>query len=308
MWLEKKPLIALAPMANMTDSPFCQICRRVSGRNFVIFREMVSSEAIFRKNKKTLEMCEFTREERPIVLQIFGSDPLVMSEAARILVNKYRPDGIDVNMGCPVSKIARKGGSGAGLMKDHDKAYHIVQTLKAANLGVPVSVKTRLGWSDPAEILQFATGLEQVGVDAISIHARTRKQGYDVGADWRMIAKVAKLINIPLIANGDIKVQADIKRCLRTTDASGVMIGRAALGNPWIFGLATKPGYGEIARVVLEHAKLHEKRYGPGSVITFRKHLLMYFKGMEHAKKFRREMAKISNLTELKRILKKIKK
>lgn len=144
-WFEKDNLVILAPMADLTDQPFGQICREVSGKNFVIFREMLSAEAIVRQNIKTLKMAKFKRFERPIVLQLFGSEPEVLVKAARILVKKYHPDGIDINMGCPVPKISSKGRSGAFLMKDVKMAVSIVKALKNADFGVPVSVKTRLG-------------------------------------------------------------------------------------------------------------------------------------------------------------------
>src|SRR3989339_414126 len=153
MWINlPKPILALAPMADLTDGPFCRICREVQSQkfraksSFVIFREMVSAEAIVRGNEKTLKMCEFEEIEGPIVLQLFGADPKRIQKAAEIIVEKFKPNGIDINMGCPVSKIAKKGHAGADLMKDVERAVSIVKALKQANLGVPVSVKTRLGW------------------------------------------------------------------------------------------------------------------------------------------------------------------
>lgn len=268
-WLSKKPIIALAPMADMTDSPFCRVCREVANtprpaghpslegnHDFVIFREMVSAEAIVRGNEKTLKMCEFEEIERPIVLQLFGSNADVIVKAVEVLVdNTPHPtrvghpslegiSGIDINMGCPVPKIAGKANSGAALMKDHVRAVEIVRALKKANLGVPVSVKTRLGWSKDDEILEFAKKLEDAGVDAISIHGRTKMQGYSGQANWERIAEVKKLVNIPVIANGDITSQEDIARCLEITGADGVMIGRGALGNPWVFQNVPPPSRG----------------------------------------------------------------
>ena len=308
MWMNsKKSILALAPMADMTDSPFCSVCREVAGEDFVIFREMVSAEAIVRGNKKTLKMCEFDEIERPIVQQIFGANPVVMLEAAKIIVEKYRPDGIDINMGCPVPKISGKANSGAALMKDVNKAVAIVKALKNANFGVPVTVKTRLGWADDSEILEFALEIEKAGSDAISLHGRTKKQSYSGVANWDRIGDVKKLLSIPVIANGDVNSQDDVEKCLKTTGADGIMIGRGVLGNPWIFS-PTTPTIEERKKVVLRHAELHLKRYGEkNALFTFRKHLVMYFKGLPGIKKLRADLVQVSTLDELKEVLKKIK-
>ncbi|MBI5222728.1 MAG: tRNA-dihydrouridine synthase [Candidatus Magasanikbacteria bacterium] len=321
MWInQKRPIIALAPMADMTDSPFCRVCREVSGGGFVVFREMVSAEALVRGNEKTLKMCEFDEIERPIVLQIFGGEPVVVAEAARILVGDehppcsplcrgetLRPDGIDVNMGCPVPKIARKSKAGASLMKDHERAVAIVKALKNANLGVPVSVKTRLGWSKDDEILEFAPKLEQAGADTLAIHGRTKKQGYSGVANWEVIGEVKKRVSIPVIANGDIHSRDDIGRCLEITGADGVMIGRAALGNPWLLsGYTDNPDLrtSELRRVVLRHARLHLKHYGEEfGLKTFRKHLLYYFKGFAGVKELRQRLVRVEKYEELEMVL-----
>lgn len=305
-WFDKKPIIALAPMADLTDSPFCRICREVSGDDFVIFREMVSAEALVRDNVKTLKMCEFNKKERPIVIQIFGGDPSNVVKSAELIVNKFKPNGIDVNMGCPVPKIAGRSHAGAALLKDHERAIKIVKFLKAANLGVPISVKTRLGWGSDNEILEFAPKLEQAGIDALTVHGRTKTQGYSGNANWEMIGKVKNILSIPVIANGDISSVDDIKRCLEITKADGVMIGRAALGNPWIFS-GRVPDVKEIKKVVLKHAKLHIEHYGEEfGLVAFRKHLLSYFKGLPNVSKWRLQLAQIKNLEQLKEILKKI--
>ncbi len=268
-----------------------------------------------RGNEKTLKMCEFEEIERPIVLQLFGGEPATIARAAQILVGKGSlgsarddsvtvPDGIDVNMGCPVPKIASRGHAGADLMRDPERAVNIVKALKNANLGVPVSVKTRLGWASEGEILRFAPLLEQAGVDALTIHGRTKKQGYSGQADWEMIGKVVKLLSIPVIANGDIKNGEDIKKCLEITGADGVMIGRAALGNPWL--LSVNPDYPEIRivkEVVLRHAELHLERYGDGGMVTFRKHLLYYFKGFDGAVELRRKLVRVETMAELRTTL-----
>ncbi|MFH1947306.1 MAG: tRNA-dihydrouridine synthase [Candidatus Magasanikbacteria bacterium] len=329
-------IMALAPMADFTDQPFCRVCREVAntpsvsplvggGRSeFVIFREMVSAEAIVRGSKKTLRMCEFSEIERPIVLQLFGAEPNVIVEAVKILVGKRpfdsayegltqginaMPSGIDINMGCPVPKIAKKGRAGADLMRDPERAVAIVKALKSANLGLPISVKTRLGWASEDEILRFAPLLEQAGVDGLTIHGRTKKQGYSGQANWKMIRKVKKLLKIPVIANGDIKDSEDIKKCLEITGADGVMIGRGALGNPWVLSRNKEKGIrnktdNELKKVVLRHAELLLAHYGSEHGLkTFRKHLLYYFKGFPGVKELRQELVKVKNLEDLKIIL-----
>lgn len=306
LWYDKKPIIALAPMADLTDSPFCRICREVSGKDFVIFREMVSAEALVRDNGKTLKMCEFDESERSLVIQIFGGNPENITKAARMIVEKFKPNGIDINMGCPVPKIAGRSNAGASLMKDHERAIKIVKTLKSENLGVPISVKTRLGWNKEDEILEFARKLEEAGVDLLTVHGRTKSQGYSGSANWDVIAKVKKIISIPMIANGDIKSAEDVKNCLSITGADGVMIGRAALGNPWIFS-GKIPDLKEIKKVVLRHAQLHVGHYGERfGLVAFRKHLLSYFRGVFGAAKWRIELAQVKDLEELKKVLKKI--
>lgn len=331
----KKPILILAPMADYTDGPFGFICRKYSGKDFVIFKEMVSSEAIVRGNEKTLKMCKFDKKERPLVIQIFGDKPETMAQAARIIEDKFKPDGIDLNMGCPVPKIAQKSGAGAALMKNPTLAVEIIKSVKKA-VKIPVSVKTRLGWIDNKDILKFAKIIEQAGADLLTIHGRTKSQGYSGTADWNVIAEVKKIVKIPLIANGDIVDVTSAKKCLEITKADGVMIGRGALGKPWVFREVEKgvilsetkdplnktfknksddKGFfasaqndgvvlNKIIKIILEHAKLHEKYYEQGSLVTFRKHLAFYFKGVPNIKEFRASLMQIKDYKELEKILK----
>lgn len=320
MWITfQNPIIALAPMADMTDGPFCEICRDVSGKrsfavaqddktSFVVFREMASSEAIARGNEKTLRMCEFKKTERPIVIQIFGSDPITMAEAGEIIYKKFKPDGIDINMGCPVPKITGKNKAGAALMKDHERACAIVRALKEKKLAVPISVKTRLGWNKEDEILEFAPKLEAVGADLITIHGRTQAQGYSGRANWEMISNVKKLLKIPVIANGDIVSRADIANCLAATKADGVMIGRGALGHPWIFNFKKQFSSAEKIDVILRHAQAHLAYYGEKSITAFRKHLAYYcaadnFPRWHDIKRIRARLVRVNSYEELEEIL-----
>lgn len=309
-WFErKKPILILAPMADYTDSPFGLICRKYSGKDFVIFKEMVSSEAIVRGNEKTLKMCKFDKVERPLIIQIFGDNPETMAKAASIIESKFKPDGIDINMGCPVPKIAQKSGAGAALMRNPTLASDIVKSVKKA-VKLPVSVKTRLGWNNKEEILKFAKIIEVSGVDLLTIHGRTKSQGYSGVADWDTIAEVKKILKIPLIANGDIVDFTSAKKCLEITKADGIMIGRGSLGKPWIFREIKRFKDCKITRlkntceIILKHAKLHEKYYGQGSLVTFRKHLAFYFKGFSNIKDLRVSLVQVKKYKELEKILK----
>jgi len=277
-----RPIVALAPMADMTDVPFCLMCKKF-GAN-VVFHEMVSSEAIVRGNAKTLEMARIDDGERPVVQQIFGSDPSTMAEAARIIEEKFHPDGIDINMGCPVYKIVSNF-DGASLMRDTQLATKIVRAVQAA-VNVPVSVKTRLGWSKDEEILDFIRVLEDAGASLVTIHGRTKEQGYTGKANWERIGEAKKRVQIPVLANGDVTSAETATECLRQTNADVVMIGRGALGNPWIFGRVVSSNVGalrvvplrERISVVREHVRLHLERYGERGIVAFRKHLSYYFK------------------------------
>lgn len=304
-------------MADMTDSAFCR-CLRPHAAGVVVFREMVSAEALVRGNAKTLGMAAFLPEERPLVQQIFGADPLVMAEAARLIDEKYAPEGIDINMGCPAHKIA--GGfngpacrqAGAALMRRPELAAAIVRAVKAATRR-PVSVKTRLGWSDPSEILEFIKVLEDAGADLITIHGRTKEQGYAGRADWKMIGRARALVRVPVLANGDIDSGPAAAEALRITGCAGVMIGRGALGNPWIFAEAAAalagsayaaPTPDELLAEVRRHARVHADAVGGDAPLTtFRKHLGWHFKDRPGAKHIRTRLVRVSTLEELDAIL-----
>lgn len=306
---EKKPIIALAPMADMTDESFSVICKKLDAP--FIFREMVSSEALVRGSKKTLAMARFSEKNRPLVQQIFGANPQVMAKAAKIIEQKFAPDGIDINMGCPAKKIISQN-AGADLIKNPELAIKIIKAIKKF-IKIPLSVKTRTGWSSAKEILTFASLIEKAGADLITVHGRTKIQGYSGKANWRIIGKVKNILTIPVILNGDIFNADDARRALEETGADGLMIGRGALGNPWIFkqikdllNKNIKPKeitLLERKKIALKHAKLHVKHYGLNSLTTFRKHLLLYFKGAAGTKKIRIKLAQIKTYEELEDIL-----
>lgn len=303
-------------MADMTDSAFCQVVRQIGGAD-VVFREMVSSEALIRDNEKTLGMTDFVDTERPIVQQIFGADPQTMARAAEIVMEHAGPEGIDINMGCPVYKITSNF-NGCALMKEPERAAKIVSEMKRAIGDTPLSVKIRLGWSDPDSFKTFIPIVEEAGADLITMHGRTKAQGYSGTSDWERIAQAKEIATVPFVANGDVHEPHQVWECLEQTGADGVLIARGALGNPWFFSLANalqSDGDGKMipleerVAIVLKHAKLHTQQYGERGIVTFRKHLSWYFKtnkiGMEipGIKEWRGRLVRVESLAELESIL-----
>ena len=305
----ERPIIALSPMADMTDSPFCRMAKQFGWP--VVFREMVSAEALVRESAKTLHMAAFHEEERPLIQQIFGKDPETMARAAEIVEKNFHPDGIDINMGCPVYKIVSDF-NGASLMKDPERACAIVRAMKNA-VEAPISVKIRLGWADKTECLDFSKRLEEAGAELITIHGRTRAQGYSGVADWEMVGRAKAGLSIPVLVNGDIHTPEKVAEALAVSGCDGALIARGALGAPWFYQLyreieETGSQQTEITlekRVIiaLQHLNLHIEEYGEKGVTTFRKHLSYYFKGIEHIKPWREQMMKVSSRAELEAIL-----
>lgn len=328
MWIQdvlktKGKILALSPMADMTDSAFCQVVRRIGGAD-IVYREMVSSEALVRENEKTLGMTDFVESERPIVQQIFGADPLTMAKAAAIVMEHANPEGIDINMGCPVYKITSNF-NGCALMKDPARAGDIIREMKRAIGDTPLSVKIRLGWSDPDEFKKFIPVIEDAGAELITIHGRTKAQGYSGKSDWVRIGEAKKIARVPILANGDIHEPEQVAEALEITGADGVLIARGALGNPWFFKLCANvrteyehTNYERVVSVVSleervavirEHARLHVAQYGEKGVTSFRKHLSWYLKtgkiGFElpGIKEWREKFVRVSTLVELEDLL-----
>ena len=222
--------IVLAPMAGISDSAFRRIAKE-QGCGLVV-AEMVSDKAILYGSKKTIDMLYMKEEERPISQQIFGSDKESFMYAAKFIVDNMHPDIIDINMGCPVPKVATRAQAGSALLKNPSKVYEIVKAI-VTSVDIPVTVKIRSGWDESSiNAVEIAKVIEKAGASAITVHPRTRSQGYSGKADWNIIKQVKENVKIPVIGNGDIKTCYDAKRMLDETGCDAVMIGRGLLGNP----------------------------------------------------------------------------
>ena len=282
--------VFLAPMAGVTDTAYriiahdmgCPLC----------YAEMVSSQGIHFRNERTLSMLQSEPGERPLAMQIFANSPEMAAEAASYVEELGTADILDFNMGCPAPKIV-KNGEGSALMLAPDKAYEILSAIRKA-VKMPFTVKMRKGWDDShVNVLEIARIAEAAGVDAIAVHGRTREQFYSGQADWQIIAEVKKAVKVPVIANGDVRTCKDLQRILDTTGADGVMIGRGAQGNPWIFKQLTHylrtgevlppPTLQERAAVIVRHLDLLLKYKGDYiGPREMRKHATWYTRGITH--------------------------
>jgi nifR3 family TIM-barrel protein len=300
------PLI-LAPMAGISEAPFRQICRRMGAD--VVLSEFLSSEAIRRRIRSTLEGAEFEPVERPIGIQIYGSDPNAMAEAAALITEHYQPEFIDINFGCPVKKVVQRNG-GSGCLRDMDLVTRIIRAVIGAT-HLPVTVKTRSGWSDQTrDPVSIALRMQEAGAKAFTLHARTRTQMFSGKANWDEIASVVEALEIPVIGNGDLETAADIVRMREHTGCAGVMVGRGAFGNPWLFrdGQALLAGEAppplpsaeERFAVALEHARLAIRLQGDTrrTVMEFRKHLGWYTRGLHGSSALRQRLFQIESIGE----------
>lgn len=271
--------LILSPMAGYSDKPFRQICREYGSA--MSYTEFVAAEAIMLENEHAQLRLAFNTRERPMVHQFFGSDPDKLEQAARIL-EELEPDIIDLNMGCWAHRVSGSG-AGAGLLTQPKKVAHIMKRLTRA-VSVPVTAKIRIGWDkDNLNYLEIARVLEDSGASLIAVHGRTKEQAYRGEANWDAIAEIKQAVSIPVIANGDVKTPQDIERIKRHTGCDAVMIGRAAIGNPWIFMQQARHevGFTDQVGVVRRHLELMLEFYGPRhGLIRFRKHVVRYIKGL----------------------------
>lgn len=304
----------LAPMAGVADRAFRETCVRF-GAAYVV-SEMVSSKALQFHDKKTGALMTLSDAERPAGIQLFGSEPDVMAEAAKMAM-EYAPDVIDINMGCPAPKVSCNG-SGSALMKNPPLCGEIVAAVKNA-VPVPVTVKIRKGWdSKTVNALEVAKICEAAGADAITVHGRTREQMYEPKADWDIIHQVKQAVKIPVIGNGDVVSAQTAAQMLEQTGCDAVMVGRAALGNPWIFAqinaylsdscrILPPPELHERMLVMMKHIRLMCDYKGEHRAMNeARKHVGWYLKGMKNAASYRRRAGTLENWAQLEELVRDI--
>lgn len=304
--------IVVAPMAGISNMTFRRICKSM-GASLVV-AEMVSDKAITYGNEKTFELLRMNDDERPISQQIFGSDVKSFVEAAKIVEEKMKPDIIDINMGCPVPKVAVKNQAGSALLKNPVKVGEIIKAVVGA-VNVPVTVKIRSGWDQSSiNAVEIAKIAEANGASAITVHARTRAQGYAGKADWNIIKEVVNAVDIPVIGNGDVVSCYDAKKMLDETGCSAVMIGRGLLGNPWLIKecveylesgkLPEVIDYNEKIDMMEYHLnKLCEDKTEKQAVLEIRNHLLNYLKGLPENKEVKNQVCRCKSRLEIIKIL-----
>ena len=310
--VEIKNQVVLAPMAGISNTAYRQIIKEMGAG--LVFAEMVSDKALVYGSEKTFDLLKMSDMERPIAQQIFGSDVDSFVKAAKLVEDKMHPDIIDINMGCPVPKVAIKSQAGSALLKNPDKIKEIVSAVVKA-VSVPVTVKIRSGWdANSVNAVEVAKVIEEAGASAITVHGRTRAQGYSGNADWNIIKQVKEMVSIPVIGNGDVTSAEKAKEMLDFTGCDAVMIGRGVLGNPWLIKecvsylesgiIPPKPSAREKIEMLKRHYQLlvdstSEKQ----AILEIRTHALWYIKGMPKSAYIKNEICKTKNSEDLFKIL-----
>lgn len=311
-WFRENFPLYLAPMAGVSDKIFRQLCKDFGAD--VLTTEFVSAEGIFRRNERTREYLDFDEIERPIGVQLFGGNSEHMAEAARQVVDWVRPDFIDLNFGCPVNKVVAKNG-GSALLKDCSTLASVAAAVVRAVAPLPVTAKIRIGWdADSINAVRVAQLLVDLGIAAITVHGRTRAQGYSGAADWEVIGEVAAAVPVPVIGNGDLTSAADVAKRCRETGIAGAMIGRAAMSAPWIFQQAKSylakgvivdpPDAAEKWRLILRHCELIVREWGAEepAIRSMRARLMAYSKGFPGSKMLREKFQNVSTLADVEAI------
>jgi len=320
MWqigdVEIKNKVVLAPMAGISNPAYIKICEEM-GVGYAI-TELISAEAVIRKSKKTLDMLNgYEKINIPVALQLFGSNTTSLCEAAKYIESMNVFKIIDINMGCPVPKVAISSEAGSGLLKNPKKIEEIVRNV-SNSVNLPVTVKIRSGWDNNSiNAVEVAKICEKAGAKAICIHGRTRAQGYSGEADWDIIKKVKESVKIPVIGNGDIKSEKDAEKCLKYTNCDAVMIGRAALGNPWIIQNTVNylnrhsniiiPSYKDKLSMIKKHLNnLLEIKEEKVAILEMRTVFSYYLKGIPHTTKIKEEIFKAKTKEEFLNIIENI--
>ncbi len=300
--------MALAPLAGFTDSAFRQICKKYGAD--VLYSEMASATALYynQKNKEntTLDLLKFDRiKEKYYVVQLFGANPEHFAVAARIITEKIKPDGIDINFGCPVPKIIKQG-AGSGLMKNLAASRAVIEAvLKNTNLPVSIKIRTQAGNVTAEKFLQ---NISDLPISAVMIHGRSLSQGFAGSADWKIVKAARKYFKGVVLANGGINNLGDATKALRASGAHGLGLARGALGRPWLFKEIKKNQIinlkqKQIFKIAIAHAELEKKQKGTRGIVEFRKHLVWYMQGMTGAAKLREQLVRVKSLAEIKKIL-----
>ncbi len=317
-----KPILALAPLAGFTDSAFRQICKQYGAD--VLYSEMASTAALFYtlgrveagravgKNaaakilkNTTIKLLQFDRQaEKYYVVQMFGSEPEHFAAAAKIITEVVRPDGLDINFGCPVPKVVKQG-AGCGLMKDPERARAVIEAV-LANTNLPVSIKIRAKAGE-VTALDFLKHISDLPIAAVMIHGRTHAQGFTGEPDWKMIKAARKYFKGVILANGSVNDLAKAKQVLKLSGADGLGLARGILGRPWLFKEIKKDKQIDLQpkavyKLALEHAALVYKLKGKTGIVELRKHLVWYMSGLNGAAKIREQLVKVNNLADVKKI------